>query len=108
MKNWYYDKQGKVITDLLEWARLFEDKNYQVVSRYKDERVIISTVWLGIDHNWGNGPPLIFETMVFARSKDIDPKFHNLQWRWTTEEEAKKNHEIIVNCYLENKDPKNI
>lgn len=26
----------------------------------------ISTVWLGLDHSFGDGPPLVFESMVFA------------------------------------------
>lgn len=25
----------------------------------------VSTVFLGLDHGWGEGPPLVFETMVF-------------------------------------------
>lgn len=36
--------------------------------------IIISTVFLGIDHNFGdNGPPVLFETMIFAgKYPDID------------------------------------
>ncbi len=30
----------------------------------------ISTLWLGINHNYGDGPPLIFETMVFGGEHD--------------------------------------
>ena len=32
-------------------------------------------------------------------------KLHDSQWRWTTEEEAKEGHKIIVACYRENLDP---
>lgn len=30
----------------------------------------VSTVFLGLDHAWGKGPPLIFETMVFGPDGD--------------------------------------
>ena len=47
----------------------------------------VSTVWLyGIDHNWGDGPPIIFETMVFGG-------IHNLELRrYSTEEQAMRGH----------------
>jgi hypothetical protein len=35
-------------------------------------RVGRSTVWLGIDHGFGQGLPLIFESMVFA----AEPTWH--------------------------------
>jgi hypothetical protein len=35
------------------------------------------------DHQWADGPPLIFETMVFGIA-DYQP-----QWRYSTEDEAK-------------------
>ncbi|SPA03543.1 protein of unknown function (plasmid) [Cupriavidus taiwanensis] len=28
----------------------------------------ISTVFLGLDHQWADGPPLIFETMVYEQA----------------------------------------
>lgn len=30
----------------------------------------VSTVFLGLDHNWLGGPPLLFETMVFGGEHD--------------------------------------
>lgn len=32
----------------------------------------VSTVFLGLDHNWGEGPPLVFETMVFRDGNGDD------------------------------------
>ncbi len=49
----------------------------------------VSTVWLGLDHNWGDGPPVIFETMVFANpwnSRDLD------SCRYRTEADAMEGH----------------
>jgi hypothetical protein len=48
--------------------------------------VEVSTVFLGIDHNWGGGEPLLFETMIFGGELDQE------QWRYSTWEEAEKGH----------------
>lgn len=45
--------------------------------------VRISTVFLGIDHQYGDGPPLLFETMVFGLKDGSEP-----QDRYSTWEEA--------------------
>lgn len=50
----------------------------------------ISTTWLGLDHNFGAGPPLIFETMIFGGDYDEHC------WRWATREAALAGHEGIV------------
>lgn len=70
-----YFPDGKPILsdDLLsgteKWAMLFEQCDGQrIVGQTKTlygEK--LSTVWLGLDHNFfSQGPPLIFETMLFA------------------------------------------
>jgi len=69
----YYPDGKPILTDelmpaTLKWAILFEESAARIVGRSKTlygER--LSTVWLGIDHNFSRiGPPLIFETMLFA------------------------------------------
>jgi len=53
--------------------------------------IYISTVFLGLDHNWSNyGPPLIFETMIFGGPHD------QYQTRSSTWEEAEEHHRIAV------------
>lgn len=40
------------------------------VVTYGRKKYYISTVWLGIDHNFSDGgPPLLWETMVFEQKK---------------------------------------
>jgi hypothetical protein len=46
----------------------------------------ISTVFLALDHNWGEGPPVLFETMIFGGPLD------QFQWRYCTWEEAEEGH----------------
>lgn len=51
--------------DLLAWARWFETADRHI----GDEQIgacRVSTIFLGIDHSFGGGPPVLFETMVFT------------------------------------------
>lgn len=53
--------------DLLTWARWIED-NPRVVRQEVIGRFFVSTVFLGLDHDWTfKGPPLVFETMVMQK-----------------------------------------
>lgn len=54
--------------DLLTWARWFEDDSHRRVDEDRlPDGVRVSTVFLGLDHNYVDGaPPLLFETMIFG------------------------------------------
>lgn len=78
-----------------EWARL-KTEYHQVTSMWLEDRPVnISTVWLGIDHQFGSGPPLIFESMIFT---DLDWMDQYCR-RYATWGAAKAGHEKIV-CVL--------
>ena len=81
----YYDKDGTPLT-LMEWAVKFEDNEYKRVAFDQIGDVEVSTVWLGLNHQYGDGPPLIFETMVFGGEHDA------FQWRDSTVAEALETH----------------
>lgn len=54
--------------------------------------VRVSTVFLGIDHNFSSdGPPLLFETMIFDDYDSGD------MWRYSTWEEAEAGHKSALN-----------
>jgi hypothetical protein len=72
--------------DLMKWAEFFESGN-RVVRQNNFGQVRVSTVFLGIDHSFGFGPPLLFETMVFGGELDQEQD-RCLKW-----EEAEKMHE---------------
>lgn len=87
----YYDREGKSI-DLHEWSRLHSDIEYKrVLSTVVGDKQV-STVWLGLNHNWGDGPPEIFETMVFPKDS-LDEEFCE---RYATEAEAVAGHHRVV------------
>jgi len=85
----HYDKQGEPI-GLLEWAKLLEDNEYRRVGYTKVEGCAVSTVWLGLNHQYGDGPPLIFETMIDTGDGWDDER------RYSTLEEAQKGHTVAV------------
>jgi hypothetical protein len=90
-----YDRNGRPIS-LQEWSRLFEDKTYQIILQ---ERTVtgawVSTVWLGLNHNFlDDGPPLIFETMVFLERGNRRDELACR--RYATEDEARQGHADIV------------
>jgi hypothetical protein len=51
--------------DLLTWAAWFETDD-RIVAQDDAGASVVSTVFLGLDHGSGSGPPLLFETMVFT------------------------------------------
>lgn len=55
--------------DLLKWAQWFETADRHVADDDVNG-VRVSTVFLGADHRFGFGSPLLFETMVFGGSLD--------------------------------------
>lgn len=94
-RHLYYGRDGQPIT-LEQMARLYDDpKGRRVEWTVLDDGRIVSTVWLGIDHRYiaDNGPPLIFETMVFP-SSDGGVDLHCE--RYATEVEARDGHARIV------------
>jgi len=49
--------------DLLTWAKEYEEN--RIVQQTQMLGCMVSTIFLGLDHQWGKGPPLLFETRVF-------------------------------------------
>lgn len=95
----FYNRNGEPI-DRDEWAKLFTDREYQTLRGDEFEtsdgyRGFVSTIWLGMDHSLGDdGPPLIFETMVFFDSDGPDD--YDFQRRYSTELEAFEGHAMIM------------
>ena len=82
------------VDDVLDWARWLEaaDNEGRRVALAEFDGVMVSTVFLGINHRFlSDGPPLIFETMVFGGAPE-----DRVQRRYSTWEEAERGHEEIV------------
>ena len=84
------DGHTPVAADVLTWARWFEQTERHVA----DEMIAgvrVSTVFLGLDHCFfDDGPPLLFETMVFGGALDQEME------RCSTWEQAEQMHKRMV------------
>ena len=106
----YYNKKGEPL-DMLEWAKLFKNPAYKIVKQETlPSGIFVSTVWLGLCHNFlMKGKPIIFETMVFPKKKGEKRESGTDDWseldqnRYSTLEEAKKGHKEMVKKYINEK-----
>lgn len=84
--------------DILAWAAWFEDRDARRVALTELPGGRVSTVFLGLDHNFmRHGPPLLFETMVF-----MDDECE--QERYATWDEAEAGHKRMVEKYERGRD----
>jgi hypothetical protein len=61
------DGKTPVPVDLMTWAKWFETADdKRVVAKSNVGDASVSTVFLGLNHQWGDGPPLLFETIIFG------------------------------------------
>lgn len=88
MSAYYYrrDGSGPVPYEVLRDEGGFSGRSDTRVARTTVGESDVSTVFLGLDHNWGDGRPLIFETMVFGGKYDQECE------RYSTEAEAVAGH----------------
>lgn len=78
------------------WARWFEQASRdrsRIIAHDKNERrspeepeILVSTVFLGLDHNFGDGPPHLWETMILGGPLD------QYQERYSSREAALEGH----------------
>lgn len=87
--NFYYDRDSNPIT-LEEWSELRGIGSYASVALDEVNGLTVSTIWLGLNHNWRGTPPHIFETMVFG------PDRTKLATRYATLADAEAGHQATV------------
>lgn len=73
----------------MEWAHWFETADRHV-ARDKIGRVSVSTVFLGLDHSFGGGTPILWETMIFGGEHD------GYQERYSSRADALRGHASAV------------
>jgi hypothetical protein len=94
------ENHNVVPCSLEEWARAYEKEEVRRVGYNKMGPYVVSTVFIGIDHSFGGGPPLWFETMIFSL-KTGEARFFSNQTRYTTWEEAVEGHRMVVQLVAE-------
>lgn len=103
-----YDNTPIPITDSVKWGKWMERQKGTTRRRVGLTKVGIywvSTTFLGMDHNiYDEGPPLLFETMIFE-SENLSAAVRdalNYQERYPTWELAEVGHEEAVAMMEEN------
>ena len=90
------DKNKNVIdANIKEWGEFLADKKDKIVEQTELEDKWVSTVFLGIDHGFGENH-LWFETMVFPLKEGT--RFYTDMYcdRYETYQEAKQGHAEVV------------
>lgn len=90
--DYYYILDGHtpvLVDDLVTWGKWFELADRTVAKAHVGDSEV-STVFLGADYSWGDGPPLLFETLVFG-----GPLADEME-RYSTWEQAIAGHEAMV------------
>lgn len=77
--------------DLTEWAKRFETDQRRIARTAMPDGRIVSTVFLGLDHRYGDShPPALFETMIFPSDKNFSEEWGE---RCATYSQALQQHE---------------
>ena len=93
MEHYVLDEHGEphLETDLLTWARWFDRSSRdgtRILAQDRDEDLLISTVFLGLDHGFPpeDSLPVLWETMIFGG------QHHEYQERYTSRDDALAGH----------------
>lgn len=77
----------RTTAEKMAYYRWYEDPDNRRVAITEQDGVSVSTVFLGVDHGFGeDGPPVVFESMVFGGPMS------DHQVRYCTWDEAMKGH----------------
>lgn len=97
MSRWYkLDENNKpVLTESIDEYLDWERNNSRTIARHIIGDVIVSTVFLGLDHSWDGEIPVLWETMVFNGRHD--------QWqdRYISYEDALEGHQQTIELITE-------
>ncbi len=89
LKHWILKNKRVHEADLLTWARWLETHGKErLIAKTKVGRKEVSTVFIGIDHNFFDKKLHIFETMIFPKADVYE--------RYATWGEAERGHARAV------------
>ena len=93
IRFWILDELNHTIeTDPFTWGKWSRRlENRRVAYSEINSEMHVSTVFIGIDHrHYGDGPPILFETMVFENGEGTDT------YRYASWDDAKTGHDALV------------
>jgi hypothetical protein len=104
MKGMYFvllpNRMIAEVDDLMDWAEWYAGAD-RTVAQTETELHLISTVFLAINHQFRLGrPPLLFETMVFAKDGNEAAAFDGECWRYSSWDDAEAGHKTVTRRVL--------
>lgn len=96
MKRYILNEHGEPVEcpDLNTWARWMENMDARRLCRTAFDGGDVSTVFLGTDHAFTPGPPVLWETMVFGGPHD------GYQDRYTSRRDAERGHWHVLGMVM--------
>lgn len=94
----YYELIGQTavpVDDLVDWARKFEEMDRRVAQTTLFGMCYVSTVFLGLDHSFGSGRPLLFETMAFWQGEGGYEQARCSTWLEAQEQHARMCADVV-------------
>lgn len=92
----YYSRVTGQPCGLKEWSEeLGNETLHRVELSTWPDGTFVSTVFLGLDHSFGGGAPVLWETMCFGPRSGASDAFEP-QWRYRTEAEARVGHRAVA------------
>ena len=83
--------------DTETWGIWMGKNSRRIAETMLDNGKLVSTVFLGLDHSFSqNGPPILFETMVFTNSKSFADEHME---RYSTKAAALIGHQVAVDKF---------
>lgn len=99
MQMYVLDGKTPVVEkDPIVWSKFSDNSSAKRVGLTPVGPVTVSTVFLGLDHQYGDGPPMLFETMAFRGDYE---DWEEYQTRCSTWEEAERMHQDAVEYFKE-------
>jgi hypothetical protein len=96
MKGWYiWDRKTDKVypADVLTAGKSFGEDDRRLAYDVLPDGKVVSTVFLGLDHSYREGPPVLWETMVFSREGNYDDLHME---RYTSKKDALEGHARAV------------
>lgn len=108
LDHWVLVGQTPVKATLEEWVAFFEDPDNRRVFWTQLGPFCVSTIFIGLDHNFFmHGPPILFETMTFVDGDDgrefVTDEGDELFNRYATWAEAEAGHWAAVRWLAEHR-----
>jgi hypothetical protein len=86
--------EPKLEEDVITWGRWLESANRHIDRTELGSGVHVSTVFLGLDHSFGDGSPILWETMIFGLPETSE--YAQYQDRYSSKQAAVEGHKAAA------------